>query len=422
MTTPRYCVVGAGAAGLAAVKVLHGAGLRGRLLRADGSRRRSLAHRLRVAAPDHVARRVRLRRASRCRRSSRSTRAATRCGPTSSPSRTVRPAAPHHASAPRSPASNPRGRPASGAGGWSTSDGRRTPLRRRAGRERAPLGPERPRDRGRLHGPVPALLAVPQPRRRQGRPRARRRRRQLRLRPRGGRRHRTADDGDLRATRPGVPAEGDLRQAAGGADVADPAAAGAAGARDPSPRPRRRGPPEVYRGLPVPATRNLNEQPPVVNNLLLYWIQHGRIDVVPGIRRHRRAGRALRRRQLRASSTRSCGPPASGPRCRSSTRALLRWEDGVPLRVAGLTVPVGLQAPVLRRARRPARTAAAGLLPAGPLVARLLRLTEAGESLTGRLRSAGPGQPHRHRAAGLERPDERGQRRSPVDEALEKAS
>src|SRR4051794_8934236 len=57
------------------------------------------------------------------------------------------------------------------------------------------------------------------------------------------------------------------------------------------------GPPEVYCGLPVPETRNLNDQPPVVNNLLLYWIQHGRIDVVPGIGADRREGLPLRRRR-----------------------------------------------------------------------------------------------------------------------------
>jgi hypothetical protein len=45
------------------------------------------------------------------------------------------------------------------------------------------------------------------------------------------------------------------------------------------------GPTRAYRGLPESPTRNLNELPPVVNNLLLYWIHHGRIDVVGGIER-----------------------------------------------------------------------------------------------------------------------------------------
>ena len=38
-----------------------------------------------------------------------------------------------------------------------------------------------------------------------------------------------------------------------------------------------------YPGLPEPVTRNLNRQLPVVNEQLLYWIQHGRIAVRPGI-------------------------------------------------------------------------------------------------------------------------------------------
>ena len=65
----------------------------------------------------------------------------------------------------------------------------------------------------------------------------------------------------------------------------------------------------------------------------------------------RRAGdRALRRRcrctsrtGRAASSTRSSGRPASRPRSRSSTRSLIRWRDGVPLRTAGLTLPVGAE-------------------------------------------------------------------------------
>jgi NAD(P)-dependent dehydrogenase (short-subunit alcohol dehydrogenase family) len=50
------------------------------------------------------------------------------------------------------------------------------------------------------------------------------------------------------------------------------------------------GPARAYRCLPEPATRNLNELPPVVNNLLPYWIQHGRIDVAPPIARSEISG------------------------------------------------------------------------------------------------------------------------------------
>lgn len=40
-----------------------------------------------------------------------------------------------------------------------------------------------------------------------------------------------------------------------------------------------------YPGMPTPAYRTLAEGRTVVNDLLLYWIQHGRIRVVPGIER-----------------------------------------------------------------------------------------------------------------------------------------
>ena len=44
-----------------------------------------------------------------------------------------------------------------------------------------------------------------------------------------------------------------------------------------------------------------------------------------------------------ASSTRSCGRPASSVSSRSSTRRCCSWRDGVPLRTAGLTLPVGAE-------------------------------------------------------------------------------
>jgi cation diffusion facilitator CzcD-associated flavoprotein CzcO len=137
------------------------------------------------------------------------------------------------------------------------------------------------------------------------------------------------------------------------------------------------GPPEVYRGLPEPVTRNLNDQPAVVNNLLLYWIQHGRIDVVPGLERiqgqtvHFTDGTAREFDTVLWATGFLTTLPFLDP-------GLLRWQDGAPLRVAGLTVPVGLR-----------RLYFIGLAaPRGPqlpvysaqsrLVARLLRLTEAG--------------------------------------------
>lgn len=135
------------------------------------------------------------------------------------------------------------------------------------------------------------------------------------------------------------------------------------------------GPPEAYPGLPLPLTRNLNDQPPVLNTLLLYWIQHGRIEVVPAL--DRIEGRTVRFTDgtvqdfdtiLWATGYRITLPFLDP--------ALFRWADDVPLRVAGTTVPVGIQ-----------RLYFIGLAdPRGPqlpvhgqqarLVARLLRLTE----------------------------------------------
>jgi cation diffusion facilitator CzcD-associated flavoprotein CzcO len=142
------------------------------------------------------------------------------------------------------------------------------------------------------------------------------------------------------------------------------------------------GPPEVYRGLPVPATRNLNEQPPVVNNLLLYWIQHGRIDVVPGIRSidgqvvHFVDGSAREFDTILWATGFRTTLPFLDP-------GLLRWDDGVPLRVGGLTVPVGLQRLYLVGLAAPRGPQLPVYSQQAELVARLLRITEAGGSLAG---------------------------------------
>lgn len=44
------------------------------------------------------------------------------------------------------------------------------------------------------------------------------------------------------------------------------------------------GRPETY-GLPEPVAKSLNDQRPVVNSLVLHWIQHGRIHPAPGLAR-----------------------------------------------------------------------------------------------------------------------------------------
>lgn len=102
------------------------------------------------------------------------------------------------------------------------------------------------------------------------------------------------------------------------------------------------GDPSSYPGLPIPATRNLNRQPPVVNNLLLYWIQHGRISVVPGIRRFDGADVEFTDGTVRTFDTLLW---ATGFRVTFPflDRELFSWRAGVPLRTAGMTTPVGVE-------------------------------------------------------------------------------
>jgi cation diffusion facilitator CzcD-associated flavoprotein CzcO len=99
------------------------------------------------------------------------------------------------------------------------------------------------------------------------------------------------------------------------------------------------GAPERY-GLPAPATRNLHRNKPVVNGQLLHFIHHGRVHVVPAIERFE--GRTVHFGDAgsRAFDTIvfATGFKVTLP---FLDPALLRWRDGVPLRTAGMTVPVG---------------------------------------------------------------------------------
>lgn len=102
------------------------------------------------------------------------------------------------------------------------------------------------------------------------------------------------------------------------------------------------GKPSAYAGLPEPTTRNLNKQPPVVNNLLLYWIHHGRITVVPGVQRF--DGRTVHfvdgtshefDTVLYATGFNVTFPFLD--------HKLFTWRDGAPLRTAGMILPVGIE-------------------------------------------------------------------------------
>ncbi|WP_222272048.1 flavin-containing monooxygenase [Modestobacter marinus] len=96
-----------------------------------------------------------------------------------------------------------------------------------------------------------------------------------------------------------------------------------------------------YPGLQEPVTRNLNQQPPVVNDLLLYWLQHGRITARPGV-----TGVSGRTVTFADGSTGEFDTVlwATGFRVTLPFLApeLLTWRSGAPLRVGGMTVPVGV--------------------------------------------------------------------------------
>ena len=103
------------------------------------------------------------------------------------------------------------------------------------------------------------------------------------------------------------------------------------------------GPTRAYRGLPDPPTRNLNELPPVVNNLLPV------LDPARPDRRRPAASSGSTGRPCTsptgraASSTRSCGRPGSRSRCRSSIAASCASATACRCARPGLTLPVGAE-------------------------------------------------------------------------------
>jgi cation diffusion facilitator CzcD-associated flavoprotein CzcO len=99
------------------------------------------------------------------------------------------------------------------------------------------------------------------------------------------------------------------------------------------------GRPERY-GLPTPATRNLHRNRPVVNGQLLHFIHHGRVRVTPAIIHfdghdvHFADGTARTIDTIVYATGFKASLPFLDP-------ALLASAGGVPLRVAGMTLPVG---------------------------------------------------------------------------------
>jgi cation diffusion facilitator CzcD-associated flavoprotein CzcO len=95
-------------------------------------------------------------------------------------------------------------------------------------------------------------------------------------------------------------------------------------------------------GLPAPATRNLHRNRPVVNAQLLHFIHHGRVRVVPAIERFDGHDVHFSDGTTRTFDTIvwATGFKVTLPFLDSTP---LEWADGVPLRVAGMTLPVGLE-------------------------------------------------------------------------------
>ncbi|MEI6405188.1 MAG: NAD(P)-binding domain-containing protein [Actinomycetes bacterium] len=97
-----------------------------------------------------------------------------------------------------------------------------------------------------------------------------------------------------------------------------------------------------YPGMPPVDHRTLAEGPPIVNNLLLYWIQHGRITVRPGIERF--DGKTVHFMDGTSDEFDTIlwatGFHASLPFMDTSVLAL---QDDVPLRVGAAVLPIGVE-------------------------------------------------------------------------------
>jgi cation diffusion facilitator CzcD-associated flavoprotein CzcO len=95
--------------------------------------------------------------------------------------------------------------------------------------------------------------------------------------------------------------------------------------------------PETY-GLPAPVHKSLNDQRPVVNSLVLHWIQHGRVHPVPGLKRF--DGTTVETvdgaRHEVDTIVWATGFRAVMP---FLPEELIQRADGIPLRVAGCILP-----------------------------------------------------------------------------------
>jgi cation diffusion facilitator CzcD-associated flavoprotein CzcO len=97
-----------------------------------------------------------------------------------------------------------------------------------------------------------------------------------------------------------------------------------------------------YPGLPAPEASSLADGPVTVNDLLLYWVHHGRISVRPGIRRldggtvHFEDGTSGEYDSIVWATGFDVALPFLDP-------DQVGWREGVPVRYAGGILPEGVE-------------------------------------------------------------------------------
>ena len=103
-----------------------------------------------------------------------------------------------------------------------------------------------------------------------------------------------------------------------------------------------------YPGMPQPENRTLADSAVTVNDLMLYWVHHGRIGVKPGIVRFE--GKTVHFSDGSAKDYDNIlWATGFDVRLPFLAEDLITWRDGVPVRYAGGILPEGAENLLLRR-------------------------------------------------------------------------
>ncbi|MFT4219766.1 MAG: NAD(P)-binding domain-containing protein [Microbacterium sp.] len=137
------------------------------------------------------------------------------------------------------------------------------------------------------------------------------------------------------------------------------------------------GTPAEY-GLPMPERETLAENAPIVNDLMLYWIQHGRIEVRPAIERFDGLDVHFSDGTVEEYST-VLWATGFSPRIPFLPQGLIREAGDVPLRQGGAIVPAGLEKLYLVGLIAPRGAQAPVYQIQTRLITRMLRLHEEGK-------------------------------------------